>query len=162
MENWYVVQTKPHQESLAKENLERQGYRCFLPRIKQWQKKRGKRCLVEKTFFPNYLFVCLDLYHTNMAPIRSSRGVNRLVRFGNELVPVPDSIIETIKQRSEADLIGSKTQEFKLGQEVQIEDGALAGLTAIFQEKRGENRVILLLNMLGKQQKVEVPVNALE
>lgn len=162
MEHWYVIQTKPRQETLAEQNLERQGYKCFLPQIKQWQKTRGARRLVEKAFFPNYLFICLDLYLTNSAPIRSTRGVNRIVRFGNEMLPVPDAIIESIRQHSEANLSGTNTCNFKPGQEVHIEDGALAGLTAIFQEKRGENRALLLLHMLGKQQRVVVPMAAIE
>lgn len=162
MEHWYVIQTKPRQEVLAQQNLERQGYKCFLPRIKQWKKKRGERQLVEKTFFPNYLFIRLDLCTANTAPIRSSRGVNKIVRFGNEMVPVSDPMIDTIKQRSEAEVFELDNLNFKPGQQVQIENGALAGITAIFQEKRGEDRVLLLLNMLGKQQRLEIPTAALD
>lgn len=162
MERWYVIQTKPRQENLAEQNLERQGYRCFLPQIKQWQKTRGERRLVEKAYFPNYLFISLDLYRTNSAPIRSTRGVNKMVRFGNEMLPVPDTVIESIRQHSETNLAGINNYDFKPGQEVHIEDGAFAGLTAIFQEKRGENRALLLLHMLGNQQRVEIAMAALE
>ena len=29
--HWYLIHTKPRQESVALENLERQGYQCYLP-----------------------------------------------------------------------------------------------------------------------------------
>ena len=39
---WYVVHTKPRQEDKALLNLERQGYRCYLPRLTVEKIRRGK------------------------------------------------------------------------------------------------------------------------
>ncbi|MCP4700028.1 MAG: transcription/translation regulatory transformer protein RfaH [Gammaproteobacteria bacterium] len=159
MEQWYAIQTRVRQEQIAVENLSRQGYCCYFPRIKQWRKRRGKRYLVIEAFFPGYLFVSLDPYHANTAPIRSTRGVRGLVRFGQQLHPVPDEVIVSLKQRTDAeDVIELEPVDFKSGQEVRIEKGPLAGLTAIFQEKNGEERAILLLNLLGSERQVDIPI----
>ena len=34
MSNWYLIHTKIRQERVALENLERQGFKCFLPLIR--------------------------------------------------------------------------------------------------------------------------------
>jgi transcriptional antiterminator RfaH len=162
MERWYVVQTNVRQEQIALENLSRQGYQCFYPRIKQWHKRRGKRYLSEEAFFPGYLFISLDLDQTNTTPIRSTRGVTSLIRFGYQIQPVPEAVIEILQQRTDSmDVVSVLPVDFKPGQQVRIEEGPLEGFTAIFQTKKGEDRAILLLGLLGSQRRVEVPSRSL-
>lgn len=163
MGEWYVVRTKPRQEQIAQENLVRQGYQCFCPRIAQWRKRFGKRQLCIEAFFPGYLFIQLDLGLTNTAPIRSSRGVNSLVSFGSRIMPVPQDLIETMRQRMTDDgLVEKGESDYKYGQEVRVEEGPMVGLDAIFQTKRGEDRAVLLLNILGGKRRVELPIAVLK
>ena len=35
MKQWFVVQTKPKQESVAEVNLKRQGYETYYPRVRK-------------------------------------------------------------------------------------------------------------------------------
>jgi transcriptional antiterminator RfaH len=42
MLNWYAVQTKLRREQTAEENLERQGFAAYLPRIRGRRRKRNK------------------------------------------------------------------------------------------------------------------------
>ena len=39
--HWYLVHTKPRQEGLALENLERQGYECYLPTLPSEKLRQG-------------------------------------------------------------------------------------------------------------------------
>jgi len=158
MKYWYVVQTKPRQESIAEENLQRQSFQCFLPRIKQWRSIRGKRKQVEEAFFPGYLFVYLDCRLTDITPIRSTRGVAKMVQFG-KILSVPHMIVESLRhQADENNIVDIADEKFRPGQEVCIEEGPLSGLRAIFQAKSGKDRAYVLLNLLGSQQSVEVPL----
>jgi transcriptional antiterminator RfaH len=159
MEQWYVVHTKSKQEKIAKENLERQGYHCFLPFGKRVRRRRGNRYLMIEPFFPRYLFVSLDLGETNISPIRSTVGVQGLVRFGGCVLPVPGAIMEVIKNQAGPEgIIEQETDNFKAGQNVRIEEGVMAGYQAIFHSQSPQERAILLLNVLGRQSKVEVPL----
>jgi len=162
MKHWYVIQTKPRQECVAHTNLERQDFECFLPLMNEWRKKRGKKVLTEVAMFPSYLLANIDLQLTCCTPIRSTRGVIAMVRFGNEFIPVPNQIVAAIKKYSQQQLSQTDLIQYKLGQHVQIEAGPFKGLSAIFLEQSGPERAVLLLDMLGKQQKVELPVAALE
>ena len=59
---WYLLTTKPRQEYIAVENLERQGYQIFLPLL-QSRKRRGTemRAVIEP-MFPRYLFIYLNIF----------------------------------------------------------------------------------------------------
>jgi hypothetical protein len=83
-EAWYVVYTKPRQEDIALINLERQGYQCYLPKMRIERIRRKKAVVLSEPMFPRYLFIRLDSSEQgkSWSPIRSTLGVARLVRFG--------------------------------------------------------------------------------
>ena len=67
---WFVVQTKPRQEQIALDNLSRQGYHSYLPRLCQQKRRRDQWHTVVEPLFPGYLFVQLTPGTDNTAPIR--------------------------------------------------------------------------------------------
>ena len=52
MSNWYLIHTKIRQERVALENLERQGFECFLPQINTEKLRRGALQVVQEALFP--------------------------------------------------------------------------------------------------------------
>ncbi|MBK5930062.1 transcription/translation regulatory transformer protein RfaH [Halochromatium salexigens] len=152
--SWYVLQSKPRQAERAQLNLERQGYVVFLPRITVERIQRQRRQLAEEPLFPNYLFIRLQRWVDNWYPLRSTRGVARLVTFGQEPVAIDQQLIEAIMQRC-AQRTGPP--ELQPGQPVEILDGPFAGLSAIFKAPQGEQRVHLLLNLLQRPITVSLP-----
>ncbi len=156
MKRWFAVYTKPRQEEIAEQNLCRQGFDCYWPRIRREQIRRGKRVQLIEAMFPRYLFVRFHPGQDNISSIRYTKGVSRLVGFGGEPARVPDEIIR-ILQESSTDPSGLYIEllpEPKQGEMVSVVDGALAGLQGIFVEKCGEERVIILLNIIGEQNRV--------
>ncbi len=87
---WYAVCCKPRQEAIAEENLLRQGFHVNLPRIRIRRHRRGQWIDAIEALFPRYLFIRIDPYRCNTAPVRSTRGVVGLVRFGGQPAVVPD------------------------------------------------------------------------
>ena len=158
MEAWYAIHAKARQEHLAVEHLRRQGYGPYLPLIRLHRRRRGAWQQVTEPLFPGYLFVRLDPQRDNTAPIRSTRGVIGLVRFGGTLRPVPDGLVEHLLA-TQADPDGAISQEhlFQTGDRVEIVSGPLAGLQAIFLAPTGQQRARLLLNLLGRETRVVIP-----
>lgn len=158
MKSWYAVHAKARQEAVAKEHLERQGFHVYTPRIRNARRRRGKWCSVIEPLFPGYLFAELDIDAQNVAPIRSTRGVIGLVRFGGELCTVPTHVVETlIRSQEHRDTPIEPAEVFKRGDEVTIVDGPFAGVNAIFQAATAEERVLLLLDLLGRSNQLVVP-----
>lgn len=152
---WYLVQTRPRQAERAEANLAYQGYSVFHPRVMVEGIRRGRRVPREEPLFPNYLFIRLRRWVDNWYPLRSTRGVARLVSFGDEPLAVDDAVVDEILRRIEGQPI---TPTFEAGDSVEIVDGPLRGLDAIFKAHQGADRVLLLIDMLQRQVTLTLPV----
>lgn len=155
---WYVVQCKSRQDARAEENLRNQHIPCYRPVRAVEAIRHGKRVLIDEALFPGYVFVHLcrltDSWHT----IRSTRGVLRLVTFAHYPVPIATSLIDNIKQR-----LAATTDQplFEPGNHVTLTEGPFKDLDAIFSKADGEERVIILLNVLQRQQSLSVPLKSI-
>ena len=149
MKKWYLIKTKPRQEKIAKQNLKNQGYGVFCP-----MSKINNRLVV---LFSGYLFVQLNEKTQNWSPINSTKGVSHFVKFGLNFAKVPTSVIEFIKtnQHITTDKI-KNLNKFKPGDKVQISDGTFKNYMAIFKCYKSDERVILLMNLLGREQSLSI------
>jgi len=149
MNEWYLIKTKPRQEKKAKQNLENQDYRVFFPMV-----KINNKLVV---LFPGYLFVQLNEKTQNWSPINSTKGVSHFVKFGLNFAKVPNSVIEFIKtnQHNTIDKLNN-LNKFKPGDKVQISDGAFKNYMAIFKCYKSDERIILLMNLLGHEQSLSI------
>lgn len=155
---WYLIQTKPRQEARAEEHLQRQNFECYRPLKSAELKRRSARPTAEEELFPGYLFIRMDQVHDNWYPIRSTRGVARIVTFGGHPVPVQDELIEQIRLRLSTP---APRLEFKQGEHVLIKAGELCDIEAIFLACDGTERAVILLNLLQREQKVVLPISSL-
>ena len=148
--SWYLIHTKPRLEQCALENLQNQGYECFLPIIRVEKLRRGKLVEVDEPLFPRYFFIKLDTgkHAQSWHPIRSTKGVSRLVSFGQEPAKVSDDLVALIHEQCSTNAV--QQRHFTPGETVQITDGAFVGLEAIYQMSDGEQRVMVLLNIMSK------------
>ena len=163
--NWFAVVTKPRQEQIALENLQPQDFKCYLPMAENpYQRRSKKQKQIIEPLFPRYLFLNAIATTQNLAPVRSTRGVISMVRFGTELAVIPDSIINAIKTRIEPNtgLIKIKPVPIKAGDKVKIFDGPLAGINGIVTERNSENRAQILMNLMGRPTPVEVDALTLQ
>lgn len=149
MKKWYLLKTKSSQEKTAIKNLENQNYHVYCPSAIINNKNT--------VLFPGYLFIHLDDTSENWSPIRSTKGVINFVKFGLNYAQISNSIMDFIKDNE------FKTSEkikrldnFKPGDKVQITEGALKNCIAIFKSFNSDERVILLLNLMGQKQNIKI------
>ncbi|MGD2074366.1 MAG: transcriptional activator RfaH [Gammaproteobacteria bacterium] len=136
---WYVIHTKPRQKTLAADNLQRQSFEIHLPRLEQIRRDRGKWRRSIEPLFPRYLFIRLALGRDNTAPIRSTRGLTRLVGFTGRPAPVPEAFIDTLSACGAATGLHHPEARFEPGRAVTIVGGPLQGLQAIFRHTMGRH-----------------------
>ncbi len=149
--HWYLVHTKPRQEKCALENLQRQGYPCYLPTLPSEKLRQGLLTVADEPLFPRYIFIRLGLGDSakSWAPIRSTKGVSRLVSFGMEPARVDDGLIELL-QAHEASFQVEPERMFKPGERVQLTEAPFAGIEGIYQMADGERRVMVLIEVMSK------------
>jgi len=154
---WYVVHTKPRQETRALENLQNQGFECFLPMI-QIERLRNQRVkAVEEPMFSRYLFIRLDDTIQNWAPIRSTLGVSKLVSFGHQPAKVPPELIDLLRESPQTLF----ERMFATGDTVQVASGPLRGLEGQYLEYDGERRAFVLIDLLGQPQRLRMELDTL-
>ena len=154
MKHWYLVKTKSKQENIAILNLENQNFHVYCPFVLIRNKN--------EVLFPGYIFIQLDKDTQNWSPIRSTKGVLHFIRFGLSYAKIPDNIIEFIKtnELNTAEKL-KNINKFKPGDKVQIADGVFKNCIAIFKSYKSDERVILLMNLLGQQQKLTIKQESL-
>ena len=149
---WYADHSRPKQEHRALENLQNQGYEAWLPLITIEKLRRGRLADVVEPMFSRYLFIRLDMEHTNWTPIRSTLGVSRLVSFGNRPAPMSDDLIQALRNMPER----APEKLLQPGQAVRVIDGPLKGLEAVYQQADGELRAMVLVDLMSKHHLVSV------
>ena len=150
---WYLVHCKSRQDERAEIHLLRQGYACCRPQHSCERIVRGRRQLIVESLFPGYLFIQLAA-DASWAPLRSTRGVSRIVGFGGMPLRLDNSLIERLQERMAAPV----KPALEAGDSVRITEGGFAELDAIFVAMDGEQRVLLLLNMLNRQHQISMPL----
>jgi len=162
MTYWCAAQTHVRSEDKAAFHLRRQGYKVFLPKYMKRRKHARRVDWVPAPLFPRYLFVALDLEEGRWWSIRSTVGVADIICFGNRPAAVPSEIIDEIRVRQD-DKGLVKTQAgsgFKAGDCVRIIEGPLNDMEGLFDGPADENRVAILLDLMGREVKVHVPLEA--
>lgn len=165
--HWYCAYTKPAAEVWARTNLWERGFEVLLPLYLRRRRHARRTTSIQAPLFPRYLFVRADLSERSARGIIFARGVESLVRFGEEPATVPDHVIAELKGRQGTDgLIDldegqGASSRFQAGQRVHIDGGALCGQVGLFQTKVDAERVIILLNLLGRDVRAVINANAL-
>jgi len=148
---WYLVHTKPRQERTALQNLGRQGYECYLPLFRVERLRKGALAVMEEPLFPRYLFIRLGMGDSSKSwgPIRSTKGVSRLVSFGVEPAKLDDELIELL-QAKEVLVQFEPERLFKCGERVCLTEAPFAGIEGVYQMADGERRAMVLIDILSK------------
>lgn len=162
MTRWYVVNTLPHQEARAECNLRRQGFDPWLPTFRKTRRHARKVDSVVVPLFPSYLFVRLDAQVARWRSINGTFGVVKLLCNGDAPEPVPDGLVDAIlRRRDTRGLVQLPPRQFAVGEALRVDAGPFADLVGIYEGMSGRDRVVLLLDMLGRKVKATVPVDGL-
>jgi transcriptional antiterminator RfaH len=164
MSDWYLVYTKARQEDVAASGLEEQGYRVYLPKLKVKRRRPGGKIDVEEPLFPRYLFAAPTQQEQSISPMQYTSGVQKLVKFGHIYLSVSDDIVEAIRKREDPSTGFHRLAmpSLKPGDAVRMKTGPFAGIDGIFEAQSGQDRVIVLLEILGQQTRTEVSIGELE
>lgn len=149
MNKWFLIRTKARQEQIAASNLDNQNYHVYCP-----QARINKKNVF---LFPGYLFIQLDENVQNLSPIKSTKGVLNFVKFGLSYAQIPDKVIDFIMTNEK--ITSQKIKDlnaFKPGDNILITEGVFRNCNAIFKSIKSDERVVLLMNILGQQQTINI------
>lgn len=148
-QRWYVAHTQPHREARAAAHLERQGFRAFLPvRDRTVRHARQLRTL-SAPIFPRYLFVILDLDRDRWRSVNGTSGVASLVMGRARPLAVPDGVVETLIDSTDAAGVVRFEHDLRPGQKVRLVAGPFAEALGVLSRLDAAGRVEVLLQVLN-------------
>jgi len=163
-QRWYAVQTKPRNECLVRDMLQRRGLEAYLP-VLQVTRKRAARGRGEKPFFARYLFAQMDLAQVPLSSINWAPGVTRVVSFGGQPATVPETVIAWLRQR----LGQISTEDYhqglplRPGDRLRVTDGPLRDMEAIFDQRLSSgDRARVFIEVLGRLTACQIDLSDLE
>lgn len=161
---WYAIRTKPHKEEVARVNYQNQHLVVYLPRMRVIRRHARRTDEVLRPIFPGYLFLHLAPAECNWAAIAGTRGVLGPVCFGEyHYPPVPDWVLENLKAKEDEEGIITPGAFVKprltAGTEVEVELEGGGVARGFFCSFRGEENVVILLDLLQRQVRATVSLN---
>lgn len=161
--DWYVAQLKPNGLALAQRNLGRQAFRAVSPYRVATQRRSGRLAETREPIFPGYLLVQFDPGATAWRAINSTRGVVRLlVDDPRRPTALPEAFCEGLLARCSPDAELGPEETLKPGDVVRVTTGPFADAVSAIDALGRDGRVRLLLEMLGRAARMEVPSDAVE
>jgi transcription antitermination factor NusG len=156
---WFAIWTQSHFEQLVHDQLTGVGFDAYLPTMRVWSRRAGRQRLIDVPLFAGYLFVHVAMDKQRHVDILKARGVVRVLggRW-DQLTPVPDAQIESIRRVLETGVAAEPHMHLREGQRVQIAHGPLAGVRGILVRTR-PNRGLLVLSVDLLNQSVAIEVD---
>jgi transcriptional antiterminator RfaH len=160
MPYWACAQLLPSKAALALHCLAAADYVVYYPRLREERRSFGRRIEVRPPLFLNYAFVQIELqwYRARWCP-----GVCRLVTAGDgRPAIVAEAIISEIKARECNGLVELPKPRLEPGAKVRVSEGPLSGIEGLCTGMRPRQRIEVLLQLLGAQQRVTLPARDVE
>ncbi len=161
---WHVAQTRHLSEARAAHELEAQGFSVFLPRYLKRRRHARKVTLGPAPLFPGYLFVRFDAGVQRWRSVNGTVGVARLIMGDDGPAPIASAIVETLMaQRDVQGYIPLPAKpEFAAGEVVRISGGSFAASLGLFEDFTDQDRVAVLLELLGRKVRVVLDQDMIE
>jgi transcriptional antiterminator RfaH len=158
---WFLVQFKPNSHKIAERNLRRQDFQTFLPLHEETKRKAGRFTTTLRPLFTGYMFVAFDASKGGWRAINSTYGITRLVSFGEDPQPVPLDLISRLMLRCDEGGKLLPPRILKPGDAVEISGGPFAEFVATVENVDPDQRVWVLLELMGRTTRVAVHPDAL-
>ena len=153
---WYIARIKPNSYHSASQNLERQGFETFLPKMKITQRQKNKFIVKNVYVFPGYMFVCFDPRIITWTKINSTYGVSKILAFNNKPSEISFDLILELKTRYEINSNLTQKEKLKKGDSIKFYAGPFADLIAKVESVDENNRIWVLLEAMGGYQRLKL------
>ena len=154
--SWIVARVKPNQDEIVLKNLKRQNFEFFQPKFKTTSRRDNIFKEIIKPVFPGYIFIALNLEKTNWRKIKNTRGISSIIIFGNEIPLIRHELIEELTHRFSIDNVSKAADTFKIGMNAEITNGPFTQLIGKIDQIDADQRIWILLDLLGTQTRVLV------
>jgi len=155
-EKWYALYTRPRAEKQVYQRLMENHIETFLPLQKTYRMWSDRKKLVEKPLLSSYIFVKTKSKH--FPEVYKVLGVVKFVTFEGHPASIPQKQIDNLRLLINSDEeIEISSEKFEKGDNVEVVNGALAGLTGELIKIGSKNRVVVRIDKLEQNLILKIP-----
>ena len=162
LKDWYAFRVRPRHEKAVSTSLRSKCFNEFLPLLRVRSRWADRVTVVERPLFPGYIFCEVERHH--VSAVRSTQGVFDVVRAGSSPLPARRDEVESLLNavRHELPMEPCNFDGFAGGEWLRITAGPLTGLCGTLIKVRGEQRLLISIELLHRQVLVELPAASVE
>ena len=155
-DKWYALYTRPRAEKLVFQRLVEENIETFLPLQKTYRMWSDRRKLVEKPLLSSYIFVKTN--SRNFPRVYKTNGVVKFISFEGQPVSIPQNQIDNLRLLINSDAeIEVTSEKFAPGDNVEVINGSLIGLTGELIRIGSKNRVVVRIDRLDQNLILKIP-----
>jgi len=155
-EKWYALYTRPRAEKQVYQRLLENNIETFLPLQKTYRMWSDRRKLVEKPLLSSYIFVKTKSKH--FPDVFKVLGVVKFVTFEGHPASIPQKQIDNLRLLINSDEeIEISSEKFEHGDNVEVINGSLIGLTGELIRIGTKNRVVVRIDRLDQNLILKIP-----
>jgi transcription antitermination factor NusG len=163
--SWMVIRSATRQEKRAASSLAELGFEVYLPLEARWVRHARQKTRATYPLFPGYLFARLS--REDVWKALEADGVHNILGLERNTATVEPVLIEALRDEEisgafDQTLKDPAKKAFKVGQQARVTSGQYSGFIGQVVQNRGKNRVLLLVSLFGRPQKIERPLSELE
>ena len=160
-EKWYALYTRPRAEKLVYQRLVEAAIETFLPLQKTYRMWSDRKKLVERPLLTSYIFVRTS--KKNFPKVYRTNGVVKFVSFEGQPVSIPQNQIDNLRLLINSDAeIEVSAEIFEKGDNVEVINGSLIGLTGELIRIGSKNRVVVRIDRLDQNLILKIPMSFLK
>jgi transcriptional antiterminator RfaH len=156
-DKWYALYTRPRAEKQVYQRLVENGVETFLPLQKTYRTWSDRRKLVERPLLSSYIFV--KTKSKNFPVVYKTLGVVKFVTFEGHPAWIPQNQIDNLRllinSDEEIEVTGEK---FAKGDNVEVTNGSLIGLTGELIRIGSKKRVVIRIDKLDQNILLKIPL----
>jgi len=153
---WYAVYTRPRAEKQVYERLVEEGIETFLPLHKTYRMWSDRKKLVEKPLLSSYIFVFTNSKFFPL--VFRTVGVVKFVTFEGKPASIPQKQIDNLRLIIDSNAeIQVSGENFAKGDNVEVTNGSLIGLTGELIKIGSRNRFVIRIDRLDQNLILKIP-----
>ena len=170
--DWYAIQTYSGSEQSVKRaiknlfresNMQSRLQEIVVPTEDIIEMKNSKKRVVERSLYPGYVFIKVDLDTKLWHMIQSLPRVGRFIGESKKPTPLTESDIKNILEKVENRAAPKPKIFFDAGEVVRIVEGPFANFTGIVEEYDMEHEKLKLnVSIFGRNTPVEILYSQVE
>lgn len=152
--HWFALQVRARSELKVADLLQRKGYETFCPTYLESRQYSDRIHKAHRALFAGYVFISMSA--DSLLSVLSTPGVHAIVTQGVKPAIVPLAEIEAIQKATALAGHVKPWPYLRAGRRVKIIVGAMKGLEGVLVQERGEDRLVLSIEMLQRSVSLDV------